>query len=84
MQVISHEQERATPKPSGFHLWSGSMIDLPTQSVIIGGLELWEMKGNSFTTISEPRLAKRLEQLFKAQGRLDDAKLLSLRTPPLS
>jgi hypothetical protein len=62
----------------------GAMIDLPTRSVIVGGLELWEMKGDSFVTISEPRLAMRLEQLLKSQGRMDDAKILSLRTPPLS
>jgi hypothetical protein len=62
----------------------GAMIDLPTRSVIVGGLELWEMKSNSFATISEPRLAMRLEQLLKSQGRLDDTKILSLRTPPLS
>jgi hypothetical protein len=62
----------------------GAMIDLPTRSVIVGGLDLWEMKGNSFSVISEPRLAVRLEQLLKSQGRLDNAKVLSLRTPPLS
>src|ERR1700730_11985948 len=62
----------------------GAMIDLPTRSVIVGGLELWEMKGNSFSIISEPRLAMRLEQLLKSQGRLDDAKVLSLRKPPIS
>jgi hypothetical protein len=62
----------------------GAMIDLPTRSVIVGGLEYWEMKGDSFTTISEPRLTMRLEQLLKSQGRLDNAKVLSLRTPPVS
>src|SRR5260370_15760574 len=62
----------------------GAMIDLPTRSVIVGGLDLWEMKGNSFPIISEPRLAVRLEQLLKSQGRLDDAKVLSLRTPPIN
>jgi hypothetical protein len=62
----------------------GAMIDLPTRSVIVGGLELWEMKGNSFATISEPRLAMSLERLLKSQGRMDDTKILSLRTPPIS
>ncbi len=62
----------------------GAMIDLPTRSVIIGGLELWDMRGDAFTTIPEPRLTMRLEQLLKAQGRLGDAKSLSLRTPPMS
>jgi hypothetical protein len=34
----------------------GSMIDLPTRSVVVGGLEEWDMKGTAFTTIPEPRL----------------------------
>ena len=28
----------------------GAMIDLPTRSVVVGGLEQWDMKGNAFTT----------------------------------
>jgi hypothetical protein len=39
----------------------GAMIDLPTRSVVVGGLEEWDMKGNAFTTIPEPRLTMRLE-----------------------
>jgi hypothetical protein len=62
----------------------GAMVDLPTRSVVIGGLELWDMRGGSFTTIPEPRLIMRLEQLLKAQGRLGDNKSLSLRTPPVA
>ncbi|MGA7383895.1 MAG: DrmB family protein [Methylocella sp.] len=60
------------------------MIDLPTRSVVVGGLEEWDMKGNAFTTIPEPRLTMRLEQILKEQGRLDPAASLSLRTPPTS
>lgn len=62
----------------------GSMIDLPTRSVVVGGLDLWEMQGNSFTTIAEPRLTARLERLLKDQKRLDESAALSLRTPPMS
>src|SRR6185437_9100549 len=62
----------------------GAMIDLPTRSVVVGGLEQWDMKGNAFTTLAEPRLAMRLEQILKEQGRLDPAYHLSLRTPPIS
>lgn len=62
----------------------GAMIDLPTRSVIVGGLEQWDMRGNAFTTIPEPRLTMRLEQILKEQGRLDPAASLSLRTPPTS
>src|ERR1051326_3234181 len=62
----------------------GAMVDLPTRSVVVGGLELWDMRGGSFTTVAEPRLAIRLEQSLKAQGRLADTKSLSLRPPPVT
>jgi hypothetical protein len=62
----------------------GAMIDLPTRSVVVGGLEQWDMKGNAFTTLAEPRLTMRLEQILKEQGRLNSAAHLSLRTPPIS
>ena len=62
----------------------GAMIDLPTRSVVVGGLEQWDMKGNAFTTLAEPRLTMRLEQILKEQGRLNSAAHLSLRTPPMS
>ncbi len=61
----------------------GAMIDLPTRSVVVGGLEFWDMRANSCTTIPEPRLTVRLEQLLKDQGRLDPDISLSLRTPPV-
>src|SRR6202035_739889 len=62
----------------------GAMIDLPTRSVVVGGLEQWDMTGNAFTTIPEPRLAMRLEQLLKDQGRLNPTARLSLRPPLIS
>jgi hypothetical protein len=62
----------------------GAMVDLPTRSVVIGGLEHWDMQGNAFTTIAEPRLTTRLEQLLTDQGRLPAGTRLSLRTPPVS
>jgi hypothetical protein len=62
----------------------GAMVDLPTRSVIVAGLEHWEMRSDSFTTIPEPRLSTRLEQLLKNRGRLDQTKSLTLRTPPVS
>src|ERR1700680_3959699 len=62
----------------------GAMIDLPTRSVVVGGLDLWEMRGDAFTTIPGPRLAVGLGQLVKGQGRLEKTKSLSLRTPPVS
>ncbi|AND86593.1 blr0867 [Bradyrhizobium diazoefficiens USDA 110] len=60
----------------------GAMVDLPTRSVVIGGLEQWDMKGGGFTTLSEPRLQERLEKLLKDRNRLDQSKSLFLRTPP--
>jgi hypothetical protein len=62
----------------------GAMIDLPTRSVVVGGLDLWEMRGDAFTSIPEPRLTMRLEQMLKDQGRLEQSKNLSLRTPPVT
>jgi hypothetical protein len=62
----------------------GAMIDLPTRSVVIGGLEQWDMQGNAFSVIPEPRLTMRLEQILKAQQRLAAAASLTLRTPPTS
>ena len=62
----------------------GAMLDLPTRSVLIGGLERWEMRQNAFKPIEEPRLAKMIERTLKAAGRLDPACSLSLRTPPLA
>jgi Domain of unknown function (DUF1998) len=61
----------------------GAMVDLPTRSVVIGGLELWEMRPGVFETVSEPRLAQRLERLLRDQGRLPADKCLGLRTPPV-
>jgi hypothetical protein len=62
----------------------GAMIDLPTRSVIVGGLEQWDMKGNALVTLSEPRLTARLEQILKSQGRLGPTAKLTLRVPPTS
>jgi hypothetical protein len=61
----------------------GSMIDLPTRSVLVGGLERWDMRDAAFKPISERRLAELLEKRLKQTGRLDQGKKLSLRSPPL-
>ncbi len=63
----------------------GAMVDLPTRSVIVGGLEQWDMSGNgAFTLIAEQRLTSRLEQLLRSQGRLIGGSALTLRTPPIT
>jgi hypothetical protein len=60
------------------------MLDLPTRSVLVGGLERWEMRQGAFKPIEEPRLAKMIERMLLATGRLEESRSLSLRTPPLA
>ena len=62
----------------------GAMLDLPTRSVLVGGLERWEMRQGAFKLVEEPRLSKMIERTLKAAGRLDPACALSFRTPPLA
>jgi hypothetical protein len=61
----------------------GSMVDLPTRSVIVGGLDLWEGSPASRVEVKEPRLREKLERLLKDAGRLDQARTLSLFAPPV-
>jgi hypothetical protein len=80
---MSNNRQRLSQLISTFG--PGSMIDLPTRSVVVGGLELWEMAGsNAFTLIAEPRSAGRLEQLLRARNLLEPGVRLTLRTPPNS
>lgn len=62
----------------------GAMVDLPTRSVLIGGLERWDMRENSFKPIAEPRLTELIERRLKETHRLAEDKTLTLRTPPLA
>ena len=62
----------------------GAMLDLPIRSVLVGGLERWEMRQGAFKLVEEPRLARMIERTLKATERLDPAASLSLRTPPLA
>ncbi len=62
----------------------GAMVDLPTRSVVIGGLDLWHMReAGSWRPIQEPRAVAVLEALLRGNGRLADDQRLSLRTPPV-
>ena len=61
----------------------GAMLDLPTRSVIVGGLELWDMRPGSYSILSEERLCRRLEKVLREQGRLSEGVTLQLRTPPV-
>lgn len=61
----------------------GAMVDLPTRSVIVGGLERWDMRENSWKPISEPRASQLLQDKLVKTGRLSPGVTLGLRTPPL-
>jgi hypothetical protein len=50
----------------------GSMVDLPTYSVLIAGLDAWTAGGD---TISEPRLSRKLATVLGVPS-------VDLRTPP--
>ena len=47
----------------------GAMLDLPERSVLVQGLDHWEMFGTgTFKVIEEPRLARLLHQRLKDDG----------------
>jgi hypothetical protein len=68
----------------------GSMLDLPTRSVMIGGLDRWDMRQGTWSPIDEPRLVELLQRQLTTVGpngeppRLPVGMRLSLRTPPLA
>lgn len=59
----------------------GAMIDLPTRSIIVGGLPLWRQQIKP-RVIIEPRLQALLEQSLTKNGRLAPGTKLTLRQPP--
>ena len=61
----------------------GAMIDLPTRSVIVRGLEGWDVGGDAYRPIDEPRLAEFLEKALKEKGRFPEDKKLRLLVPPI-
>lgn len=71
------DDARSPPRPS-------VDLDLPTRSVLVGGLERWEMRQGVFKLVEESRLAKMIERTLKTAARLDPGCSLSLRTPPLA
>ena len=62
----------------------GAMVDLPTRSVLIGGLDRWYAPAHSYTKIDEPSLARILERRLRERGRLVEGQVLRLLTPPLA
>ena len=62
----------------------GAMLDLPERSVLVQGLDEWEMFGaGTFKVIEEPRLARLLQQRLSGDGRLAGDRPPELRTPPI-
>ncbi len=62
----------------------GAMLDLPERSVLVQGLDDWEMFGTgTFKVIEEPRLARLLHQRLAGDGRLAADRPPELRTPPI-
>jgi hypothetical protein len=62
----------------------GAMLDLPERSVLVQGLDHWEMFGTgTFQVIEEPRLARLLHQRLSDDGRLVADRPPELRTPPI-
>ena len=62
----------------------GAMVDLPERSVIISGLDEWDMRGpEAFRPIEEPRLTEVLRERLSDDARWPVGRPLSLRTPPL-
>jgi hypothetical protein len=63
----------------------GSMVDLPTRSVIISGLDRWDIRDDKVSrVISEPRLQRLLEKSMRDAGRLAPDSSIALRTPPVN
>jgi hypothetical protein len=61
----------------------GAMLDLPTRSVLVRGLEGWDVKGNAYRPIDEPRLSEFLEKALKEKSRFPEDKKLRLLAPPV-
>lgn len=60
----------------------GAMMDLPTRSVIVGGLDRWHMTRGTWEAIIEERLALKLQRKLSENGRFPTDARLTLRTPP--
>ena len=61
----------------------GAMIDLPTRSVLIGGLDRWKIGSDATKVIDEPVMIRILEDWLRQQGRLPEGRRLRLLTPPV-
>lgn len=62
----------------------GAMLDLPDRSIVVGGLDRWDMRGpHAFRPIDEPRLSRLLQQRLSGDPRLGGDRPPELRTPPI-
>jgi hypothetical protein len=62
----------------------GAMLDLPDRSVLVLGLDHWEMRGKAaFQKIEEPRLQRLLYLRLQDDDRIVGDKPPELRTPPI-
>jgi hypothetical protein len=62
----------------------GAMLDLPERSVVVGGIDRWDMHvPGAFRVIEEPRLARLLHQRLANDPRLGVDRPPDLRTPPV-
>lgn len=61
----------------------GAMIDLPTRSVLIGGLDRWKIGSDATKVIDEPVITRILEDWLRQQNRLPEGHRLRLQTPPV-
>jgi hypothetical protein len=62
----------------------GAMMDLPTRSVVVAGLDHWDAAKVAFKTITEPRLTTLLYAVLSQTGRWEPGKPVQLRTPPIA
>jgi len=60
----------------------GAMIDLPTRSVLIGGLDRWDLNSAAVKVIEEQVMTRILTDWLRQQGRLAEGARLKLYTPP--
>ncbi|MCO6048373.1 DUF1998 domain-containing protein [Mesorhizobium sp. RP14(2022)] len=62
----------------------GAMMDLPTRSVLVAGLDHWDARQTAFKSIEEPRLAALLHKVLSENNRWDPSKPVKFRTPPIA
>jgi hypothetical protein len=62
----------------------GAMMDLPTRSVVVAGLDHWDSRRGRFRSIEEPRLQALLQAELVRNNRWVPNRPLYLRTPPIA